>query len=769
MCCTLCNCPESETLQTQGFTLKDSKLNRTLLLTVTMILISITGWSQRTIHIVDENSFPIPYACVKIKTLSGTVENVIFSNRDGQINISVQNNSDALIAIDALGYSTYQDTLSKLPSTVQLDPNSEVLQDIVVTGQHAPTTAEAAVHDVRIIQKSRIEQMGANNVSEILSKELNLRSYQDNVLGSQMEMQGVSGQNIKVLIDGVPVVGRLDGNIDLSQIDANSVERIEVIKGPLSVQYGTDALGGTINIITKPNANVTSAQIKTYYESVGQYNTHVNLNLGTSTHKFKFNGGRQYFDGWSDGDPQFQYVSEVYGDSTRFQTWKPKLQWMGRLNYDYAVNENLNLGIGTSIYTEEMTNRGLPRGPYGETAFDDIYQTDRNDASVRLNWKTNSTSQLNILAAYNYYNRTKNTFVRDLTNLNSELSSNSGDQDTTRFDSWMSRGTWSSSADSNTIRYSIGYDVNIESTVGRRIENGEQSMTNIAGFADVEWNVTESLILRPGVRYGYNSTFDIPLIPSFQVRWGKRKNVVRFSYARGFRSPSLKELYFDFVDINHDIHGNTSLLPEDGHNFRLSFNHTHTFTGGRFSWSAETFYNYISNLISLAQTSSSTLYSYVNIGEFQSMGLNLGTALSYKNWSIDLGLAYTGQSGQFIELAEEPMLYSPEVQSTLKYFIPSINLNLSMFYKYNGTQLGYGIDANDEVYQTRIDDYHSMDISASTSFFKRKLKLTAGAKNIFNVTQLSATSNSGAHSGGGSIPQNWGRSYFVGLSYTLGK
>ncbi|GGH71485.1 TonB-dependent receptor plug domain-containing protein [Phaeocystidibacter marisrubri] len=744
-------------------------MNRTFPLTLLLLLTSLTAWSQHTIHIVDENKLPVPYACVKIKSPSGTVENVIFSNREGQITINKQTDGNQLIAIDALGYSTYETRLTQIPATVQLEPRSEILQDIVVTGQHAPTTAEAAVHDVRVIQKSRIEQMGANNVSEILSKELNLRSYQDNVLGSQMEMQGVSGQNIKVLIDGVPVVGRLDGNIDLSQIDANSVERIEVIKGPLSVQYGTDALGGTINIITKPNTNVTAAQIKTYYESVGQYNTHLNLNLGTSKHQVKFNGGRQYFDGWSNGDPQFQYLSEIISDSSRFQTWKPKLQWMGRLNYDYNPRQNLNIGLGASIYTEEMTNRGLPRGPYGETAFDDIYQTDRNDASIRVNWKTPSNSQLNILTAYNYYNRTKNTFVRNLTNLDSELSSNSGDQDTTRFDSWMSRGTWSSSADSNAVRYSLGYDMNMESTVGRRIENGRQQITNIAGFTDVEWNITEALILRPGVRFGYNSTFEIPVIPSFQLRWGKRENVMRFSYARGFRSPSLKELYFDFVDINHDIHGNTSLLPEDGHNFRVSFHHNHTFSGGRFNWWVESFYNDIQNLISLAQTGSSTLYSYVNIGEFQSMGINLGTALSYEQWSIDLGVAYTGQSGRTIELAEEPVLYSPEIQSTLKYFIPSINLNLSLFYKYNGVQLGYGIDSDDQVYQTRIDDYHSMDLTASTSFFKRKLKLTAGAKNLFNVTLLNATSSSGAHSGGGSIPQNWGRSYFIGLSYTIGK
>ena len=57
------------------------------------------------------------------------------------------------------------------------------------------------------------------------------------------------------MIDDVAVIGRLNGNIDLSQINLNNVERIEIVEGPLSVEYGTDALAGTINLITKSTEN----------------------------------------------------------------------------------------------------------------------------------------------------------------------------------------------------------------------------------------------------------------------------------------------------------------------------------------------------------------------------------------------------------------------------------------------------------------------------------------------------------------------------------
>ena len=66
-----------------------------------------------------------------------------------------------------------------------------------------------------------------------------------------MSMQGISGENVKILIDGVPVLGRLDGNIDLSKINLNDVDQIKVIEGPQSVSYGTNGMAGTINIIIK--------------------------------------------------------------------------------------------------------------------------------------------------------------------------------------------------------------------------------------------------------------------------------------------------------------------------------------------------------------------------------------------------------------------------------------------------------------------------------------------------------------------------------------
>src|ERR1043165_1344266 len=113
-------------------------------------------------------------------------------------------------------------------------------------------------------------------------------------------MQGLTGENIKILVDGVPVIGRQNGNIDLSQIDMSNVERIEIAEGPLSINYGSNALGGVINIITRKNGTEKSiVSLKEYYESTGTFNS--NLNAHTHFKKLNISArlNHNYFDGWN--------------------------------------------------------------------------------------------------------------------------------------------------------------------------------------------------------------------------------------------------------------------------------------------------------------------------------------------------------------------------------------------------------------------------------------------------------------------------------------
>ena len=180
---------------------------------------------------------------------------------------------------------------------------NKYLKEVVITGQLSELASEEAVHDINIINAKVINSGIFSSLTDILKYQNNIQISNDNILGSKINIQGISGENIKILIDGVPVIGRLDGNIDISQINLNNVERIEIVEGPMSVNYGSDALAGTINIITKKADKKNIDQFfNSYYESVGKYNNSILLN-----HKYKNQSvsnlfTRNYFSGWSKED-----------------------------------------------------------------------------------------------------------------------------------------------------------------------------------------------------------------------------------------------------------------------------------------------------------------------------------------------------------------------------------------------------------------------------------------------------------------------------------
>ena len=168
------------------------------------------------------------------------------------------------------------------------------INEVVITGQLSEKSAEEAVHKVRIISGKKLKSGLFTDLGQILEKELNIRLTQDNILGSSISLQGISGQNVKILIDDVAVIGRMNGNINLSQINITNIERIEIIEGPLSSIYGTDALAGTINIITN-KSNDSERSINTYYETIGKYNIDFLLSHNIENQKSKIKKGLEIF------------------------------------------------------------------------------------------------------------------------------------------------------------------------------------------------------------------------------------------------------------------------------------------------------------------------------------------------------------------------------------------------------------------------------------------------------------------------------------------
>jgi outer membrane receptor for ferrienterochelin and colicins len=716
-----------------------------------------------------DNAEKIPGAIVVLKTADGNVRQGT-TDVNGEVIFPVLN-SDQHLTVLMTGFATWKDSVRAGASVVNvaLLAKHDSLGEVVITAQYGETDPASTVQPVRVINRERIDAQGAQTLNDVMSTELNIRRSQDQVLGSSMSVQGLSGENVKILIDGVPVIGRLNGSIDLSQISLANVERIEIVEGPLSVNYGTNALAGAVNLITKrTQGNTFSIQSDNYYESSGNYNFTGRIGGRYKNSILSLSGGRNFFDGWSPWHKPFYVDWQPIADSTRFDTWKPREQLFGSLYAGHFYTKG-SFGLMADVFSETIINRGMPRTPYGESAFDDYYTTRRG--SLSLNWKhdLNENLHLQLTGAASDYRRIKNTYFRDLTSIEDQLVETVGTQDTTSFRLFMLRTSLIRSGDSTRLKYEAGFDLNTETTSGQRIEEHAQWIGDYAVFATAEYLPAKKLSVRGGLRYAYNTIFSAPLVPSLHVRFDATDHFfVRASYASGFRAPSLKELYFYFVDINHNIKGNEALLAERSDNVIASLNWRTSGENKKLLFSLTGFYNNIQNLITLALVSG-TEYTYVNIGTYKTTGISFTADYRTQKIQLNAGFVYTGRYNLVSEeYSLEPFSWSPEARMSIIWNTGWHEIAFAGFYKYTGVTPGFAVNENGDVLNTRIDDYHTADLTVSKKWFKGKLITEIGARNLADVRNITSTSGAGGtHSSAGALNVNTGRQYFCSVRWTL--
>jgi len=741
------------------------KTNKRDIILIFLLAFQAIAFSQKSeIKILDNiNKQPVAFANV---ILTPTNNNTIIAGFVSDINglVIAVVKEISIIKLSYVGYQDYIDTIAPGENIkIYLKRASYNVDEVVVTGQYNESRQDKSIYKVKVLNSREIQHRGAVNLKEMLSTELNIRTSQDNSLGSSIQMQGLGGEHVKFLIDGVPVIGRENGNIDLDQLNLQNIDHIEIINGPMSVAYGSNALAGVINIITKsPDRLLYSSNLDAYYESVGVYNLNLAASGRAKRNSFSFTAGRNFFEG-------YQAPGTTWG-----QRWKPKEQWnfSGDYKYDW---DNTYLKFGVSYFHQELRDKGLLLPPYFETRFDKYFYTNRFVLRSDFKHKFNKRSRINATASYSDYKKRRNTYLNDLTVLEQHLVP--GEQDTTKFNDIMFRADFSRGMEGDKLKFQTGIDLNNENGSGKRIKDNEQTIGDYAAFISLNYTPFPVFNVQPGLRFIYNTKFKAPLIYSLNVKYDIVESVsVRASLASGFRAPSLKELYLNFVDVNHDIHGNENLKAETSvsTNIYLQYNSSEY---RAYVWGLELnlFNNNIKDNIQLIPLGEgSLLYSYVNVNRFITRGVEINFNNNVYPWlSIKFGYTMTGQKIEYEGLTSSDFEYYSGFNTTATYNIRKLDMNLSMYYKYNGKypQLYFiGIDESPEI--RFMEAYNTLDITLGKWFWMRRINLQIGAKNIFDNTNINVTGGSqgGVHTGGsGSVPVNWGRTFFVRLKISINK
>lgn len=524
--------------------------------------------------------------------------------------------------------------------SINLDESPFQLNEVVVTGSLNKHLLKDSPVITEVISRKDIEKTGSSDLSEVIKAQTGVELGTSIGQTQNVRLQGLNKNQVLVLVDGERVTGRVDDAVDLGQIPVNMIEKIEVVKGPLSSTYGSDALGGVVNIITKNPRNAQQFNLSVDGGSNGKQDLEIS--------------GAQTFSGiFADENDLSFFVNAGLNKYFGVSHYDTSNSFDGIPEYD---RRNLDMKIGFSDRKKLQVD--LKLGYYKDymiwqASKIDFYQTqtkatnEKNTVSTALNYTFDEESNLKLSAhvSQNDHGSVKiaNTKLESDYNLSvEELQTYRGQYTMTPYTSSV---------------LTLGVERNIEGSKSGRLKSGARTIINDVGYIEDEWSFLD-YTLSFGGRYSDNSVFGGFFAPRVSLRYkANEKLTFRGSYGRGYRAPSFIELFFDFnhSGLSYIVEGDNTLQPETSHGFNLGIDYARD---DLIWFRANFYYNLVSNLIedyikhNATSAEPITIFSYKNIAEAVTSGVDVDIDMApFKYCALSVGYNYTyAVDGNGIEL-----------------------------------------------------------------------------------------------------------------------
>ncbi|MGP1501703.1 MAG: TonB-dependent receptor plug domain-containing protein [Bergeyella cardium] len=677
------------------------------------------------------------------------------------------------------------------------------IKEVVITGQFSPQSINKSVYKVEVIDGAQIKNMAANNVAEVLNQNLNMLIVPDRSNGnSYANILGLGGEYTKVLIDNIPVINdeSLGNLIDLTKISVDNIEKIEVVRGSMGVEYGSNAVTGVINIITKKkynkkftgSINLQEETVNTGYDlykkGKGRHIQNVNLNYNINPNwSVSLDFNHNDFKGYEGSRNGYKFFSETV-NGKRGYDWQPKDLYNINGTIRYHKNATI-LFYKANLMKEEINYRSpitesllFAGGKRTLISRDNDYYTQRWVHQLNI---VSKLGHINYMGDFSYQKQEKQTqsYIYDVPN-RSELSRN---EKLTYYDinTIYSRGMFSNFTNSDVFNFQLGYELDrtqgfADSSTGLfGVNNIERTVFNYAHFLSAEWRLFPKFHIRPGARYSLNNKSDDQLNYSLALKYNlSDKSEIRLSGGSAGRFPTYTELYTYLVNANHDIRGNENLSAEKGLTAAIFADYKISKENKKYNFSISGMYLQVKDRIDLSIVNLQPLkYQYININDYRSLLFNLNFDGRINNFNFNTSASLTGVSQSLKSkvvdtVSPEEYFFTPEISVSAGYKLNKTQTLFSVYYKYNGKSKKYilsGLDPanNKGVYELgTLEDFNRMDATISQPFFKNHLNLSAGVKNIFDVTEIKNTTQGGSgHSISTTTHLFYGRSYFTSLTY----
>lgn len=672
------------------------------------------------------------------------------------------------------------------------------IKQVVVTGQYVPQTIKKSVFNVRVISAKDIQNLAANNLSDVLSQYLNITVKPSGTNGrSTVSLFGLDAQYFKILVDGVPLVNEagLGNNTDLSQINLNDIEQIEIVEGSMGVTHGANAVSGVLNIVTKKSSNYkwnisASAQEETVKDefSLFKEGRHIQaLKISNSINENWFasiGANRNDFQGFLDTKKGKNYAEN---DQNRGFRWLPKEQVNGTALLSYRKN-NFNAFYKFEYLDEtiDFYNSTVQSG-YNTQLGSYRYANDKRYLVNRYFHNLNATgkifSKLNYNISISHQKQERNIedfryYLQTKTQGNNVITKDQS------MEVMYSTGTFNNFFSNKKVDFQLGYEIvnnkgfSLIQEANNSIVPIRKTLENYDFFVSSEIKATEKFSIRPGIRVSSQSKFKDQQASSLGLRYLFEKGIeIRGSLGNSFRTPSYEELYSKQIFDGHFFAGNENLIPETSTSYEMNLKKT-SFLPSKLQIS-NTFSGSFLNvndridmaLVRFNPDTGNPEYEYINISKYKMYNFSTTNQFKKENWTFNIGASVIGISQKIenqVFASNEKYLYSFNINSSVSYTIPKWSTTFSTYYKHNGKSQQF-IEGTSEYIISTIDASNWLDASVRKTFFKNKLETTIGARNILNVTNInqSKTNQGTAHATSSQIMLAYGRSYFLKLTYNL--
>ncbi|RZJ39469.1 MAG: TonB-dependent receptor [Chryseobacterium sp.] len=681
------------------------------------------------------------------------------------------------------------------------------IEEVVVTGQYTPQSINKSIYKVEVIDAAQIKNMAATNVADVINQNLNILITPNSSSGdSNANMMGLSGEYTKILIDNIPVVSDKGmGNlVDLTKINVNNIERIEIVKGAMGVEYGNNAMAGVINIITKKTyQKKISINVSLQEETLGKdydwkkkgFGRHMqSLNLGyriTENLSLTADINHNDFQGFEGVQKGYRFFDENTNGQRGYE-WQPKDLLIANAALRYSKN-NTSVFYKVNFLTEDIDYYNpktevlaFPGGQRTFTAKDREYTSNR--WIHQLNILSKIGSKINYNGDFSYQIQERNFQEKIYDVPNRFVRSEGAEKTFYKSEVLYSRGMFSNFLDSKKINFQLGYELDhtkgfADSDTFEFNNNGRsiaRSIFNYANFLSAEWNPLHWLSFRPGVRLALSDKFDRQYNYALTTRFvTTAKSNIRVVLGSANRFPVYNELYTFVVDNNHDIRGNENLKPENGYSGGVFWDYATTSSNAwQYNVGASGLYLDVKDRIENVIVSNIPLkYTYLNVENYKSVIFGMSFNARKDNFSFNAGVSTMGISQNLTTGnvdSDDDFNYYVEANASANYVLPKTKTILALYYKYTGKSKLYSLEssgaADQGVYVLGdIGDFSMMNFTASQPFFNNHFEVSLGVKNIFDVTTIRNSAQSGDGHNAAADLQNlfYGRSYFARINYNF--